>query len=179
MSWSYKNDQKLGFWEGHDLRENMLGWPKLELHLSSIQNFPNSLWRLPIDFSVYELSTRFKVEVGLWPSSVKQKLSFCQTKWKSFKWKILGICAAKSHIFYFHNIFWWIFFRILQGIPKNAPIKQTNMAKHSRLVNLPKWSKGVQKGSKMINLDVFDKLGLFRANLDTFRPFRTKINLLS
>ena len=52
------------------------------------------------------------------------------------------------------------------------------MAKHSRLVNLPKWSKGVQKGSKMINLDVFDKLGLFQTHLDTFGPFRTKINLL-
>ena len=31
---------------------------------------------------------------------------------------------------------------------KNAPIKQTKMAKHGRLVNIPKWSKGVQKGLK-------------------------------
>ena len=31
---------------------------------------------------------------------------------------------------------------------KCAPIKQTEMAKHGRLVNIPKWSKGVQKGPK-------------------------------
>ena len=31
---------------------------------------------------------------------------------------------------------------------KNAPIKETKMAKHGRLVNIPEWSKGVQKGLK-------------------------------
>ena len=34
------------------------------------------------------------------------------------------------------------------------------------------------KGSKMVNLDVFDNLGPFWAHLDTFGPFQTKINLL-
>ena len=31
---------------------------------------------------------------------------------------------------------------------KTAPIKQTKMAKHGRLVNIPKWSNRVQKGPK-------------------------------
>ena len=30
----------------------------------------------------------------------------------------------------------------------SALIKQAKMAKHGRLVNIPKWSKGVQKGLK-------------------------------
>ena len=30
----------------------------------------------------------------------------------------------------------------------------------------------------MVNLDVFDNLGPFRAHLDTFGPFQTKTNLL-
>ena len=34
------------------------------------------------------------------------------------------------------------------------------------------------KGSKMVNLDVFDNLGPFWAHMDTFGPFQTKINLL-
>ena len=53
----------------------------------------------------------------------------------------------------------------IQGVlKKNAPIKQTKMAKHGRLANLPKWSKVVQsgpKGSELVNLDVFDNLGPF------------------
>ena len=35
-------------------------------------------------------------------------------------------------------------FRVLN----NAPIKQTKLAKHGRLVNIPKWSKGVKRGPK-------------------------------
>ena len=35
---------------------------------------------------------------------------------------------------------------IVQDVPKNAPIKQTKTAIHNRLVNIPKWSKGVPKG---------------------------------
>ena len=31
---------------------------------------------------------------------------------------------------------------------KYAPIKETKMAEHGRLVNIPEWSKGVQKGPK-------------------------------
>ena len=47
---------------------------------------------------------------------------------------------------------------------KNAPLKETKMVKHGRLVNIQEWSKGVQrgpKGSEMANLDVFavDNLG--------------------
>ena len=35
------------------------------------------------------------------------------------------------------------------GCPKKeSTIKQTKMAKHGRLVNIPKWSKRVQKGPK-------------------------------
>ena len=34
------------------------------------------------------------------------------------------------------------------------------------------------KGSKMVNLDVFDHLGQFWAHMDTFGPFQTKIKLL-
>ena len=34
------------------------------------------------------------------------------------------------------------------------------------------------KGSEMVNLDVFDHLGLFRARLDPFGPFQTKNNFL-
>ena len=55
------------------------------------------------------------------------------------------------------------------------------MAKHGRLVNVPKWSKRVQKGpkgSKMANLSVFDHLGPFWAHLDPFGPFQTKMNFL-
>ena len=40
---------------------------------------------------------------------------------------------------------WATNYRVSQ---KNALIKQTKMAKHGRLVNIPKWSKGVQKGQK-------------------------------
>ena len=37
--------------------------------------------------------------------------------------------------------------RVNTGCPKkNAPTKQTKMAKHGRLVNIPKWSKGVRNG---------------------------------
>ena len=46
------------------------------------------------------------------------------------------------------------------------------------LVNVPKWSKEVQKGpkgSKMVNLDVFYHLGPFWAHLDPFGPLRLKI----
>ena len=42
-------------------------------------------------------------------------------------------------------------------------------------------SKGVQKGpkgSKMVNLSVFDHLGPFWAHLDPFGPFQTKMNFL-
>ena len=49
----------------------------------------------------------------------------------------------------------------LQGVSKNAPVKQTTMAEHGRLVKVP-------KGSKMVNLDVFDNLGPFWAHPDTF-----------
>ena len=55
------------------------------------------------------------------------------------------------------------------------------MAKHGTLVNIPKWSKGVQrspKGSKMVNLDVFDHLGPCWARLDPFGPFQTKNDFL-
>jgi len=38
----------------------------------------------------------------------------------------------------------WV--QLLQGVPKNAPIKQTKMVKHVRLVNIPKGSKSVQNG---------------------------------
>ena len=48
------------------------------------------------------------------------------------------------------------------------------MAKHGRLVNIPKGSKRV----KMVNLDVFYNLGPFWAHLDNFGPSQTKINLL-
>ena len=34
------------------------------------------------------------------------------------------------------------------------------------------------KGSKMVNLDVFDNLGPFWAHMDTFGPFQTKIKFL-
>ena len=54
------------------------------------------------------------------------------------------------------------------------------MAKHGRLVNAPKWSKRVQKGSKgtkMVNLSVFDHLEPLWTHLDPFGPFQTKIDL--
>ena len=54
-------------------------------------------------------------------------------------------------------------------------------AKHGRLVNAPKWSKRVQKGSKgtkMVNLSIFDHLGPFWSHLDPFGPFQTRIDIL-
>ena len=45
------------------------------------------------------------------------------------------------------------------------------MAKHGRLVNIPKWS-------EMVNLVVFDHLGPFWARLDPFGPFQTKNDFL-
>ena len=48
------------------------------------------------------------------------------------------------------------------------------MAKHGRLVNVPKGPKRVE----MVNLDVFDNLGPFWAHLDTFVPFQTKNDLV-
>ena len=65
------------------------------------------------------------------------------------------------------------------GCPKkNAPIKQTKMAKHGRLVNIPKWCQRSPKGSEMANLDVFDHLGPVWARLDPFGPFQTKNDFL-
>ena len=55
------------------------------------------------------------------------------------------------------------------------------MAKHGRLVKVPKWSEGVQrgpKGSEMVNIDFFYNLGLFWAHLDTFGPFQTELIFL-
>merc|ERR1711894_826855 len=57
----------------------------------------------------------------------------------------------------------------------------TKLAKHGRPVSVPKWSKRVQKGpkgTKMVNLSVFDHLGPFWAHLDPFGPFQTKMNFL-
>ena len=48
------------------------------------------------------------------------------------------------------------------------------MAKHGRLVNIPKWSKKIQNGKPRC----FDNLGPFWAHLNTFGLFWTKINLL-
>ena len=48
------------------------------------------------------------------------------------------------------------------------------MAKHDRLINIPKWSKGVQKGLKWstkLFLAIWD---LFWTRLDPFEPFQTK-----
>ena len=45
-------------------------------------------------------------------------------------------------------------FRSKKNLSKNAPIKQTKMAKHGRLVN-------ILKGSKMVRLDAFHHLGPF------------------
>ena len=45
------------------------------------------------------------------------------------------------------------------------------MAKHGRLFNAPKWSKGVQKETKMVNLNVFDHLEPFWTHLDPFGLF--------
>ena len=59
---------------------------------------------------------------------------------------------------------------LIQGVPK----KQTRMAKHGCLVNIPKWFKMVE----MVNLYVFDHLGPFWAHMNTFGPFQTKIKLL-
>ena len=55
------------------------------------------------------------------------------------------------------------------------------MAKHGRLVNVTKWSKRVQKGSKgtkMVNLSVFDHLEPYWAHLDPFQPFQAKMIFL-
>ena len=53
------------------------------------------------------------------------------------------------------------------------------MAQHGRLVNAPKWSKGAHiKGTKMVNLSLFDHLGPFWAHLDPFGPFQTRIDIL-
>ena len=38
------------------------------------------------------------------------------------------------------------------GCPKNAPIKQTKMVKHGRLVHIPKWSKRVWNGKILLVL---------------------------
>ena len=48
------------------------------------------------------------------------------------------------------------------------------MAKHDRLVNAPKWS----KGTKMVNLNLFVHLGPFWAHLDPFGPFQSRIDIL-
>ena len=65
-----------------------------------------------------------------------------------------------------------------------APIKQTKMAIHVRLVNNSKWSKGsIRVHNGMVNLDVFDNFGSFGSIwtlLDLFRqksiwcPIKTK-----
>ena len=55
------------------------------------------------------------------------------------------------------------------------------MAKHGRPFNISKWSKGVQKGpkgSKMVNLDVFDHLEPFWVGVDPIGPFQTKNDFL-
>ena len=58
----------------------------------------------------------------------------------------------------------------LQGVPKNAPIKKQ---KWPNMVGLSTFQSG-PKGSKMVNLDVFDHSGPFWARLDPYGPLETK-----
>ena len=65
-------------------------------------------------------------------------------------------------------------------VPKMVPFGP-KMAKHGRLVNVPKRSKRVEKGSKgtkMDNLSVFDHLGPFWTQVDPVGPFQKKMNFL-
>ena len=63
------------------------------------------------------------------------------------------------------------------GWPKNGPF----WTKNGQTWQACQRSKVVQKGpkgSKMVNLSVFDHLGPFWAHLDPFGPFQTKMNFL-
>merc|ERR1711983_586590 len=63
------------------------------------------------------------------------------------------------------------------GWPKNGPF----WTKNGQTWQACQRSKVVQKGpkgTKMVNLSVFDHLGPFWAHLDPFGPFQTKMNFL-
>ena len=51
---------------------------------------------------------------------------------------VVRIAKKADFSYYLANL------RNIQGVPKNAPIKQT-MAKHDRVVNIPKWSIGPKR----------------------------------
>jgi hypothetical protein len=61
------------------------------------------------------------------------------------------------------------------GWPKNGPFWTKNGQTWQACQRFKVVQKGL-KGTKMVNLSVFDHLGPFWANLDPFGPFQTKIN---
>ena len=67
------------------------------------------------------------------------------------------------------HLFCWIC-----NVQKNAPIKQTKMAKHGRVVNIPKWSKEVQKGPKLKTWMFLTIWGPFGSIWTLFNHFRQK-----
>ena len=78
---------------------------------------------------------------------------------------------------------WWAFFFTLGltihdwGWPKNGPF----WTKNGQTWQACQRSKVVQrgpKGTKMVNLSLFEHLGPFWAHLDPFGPFQTRIDIL-
>ena len=53
------------------------------------------------------------------------------------------------------------------------------VAKDSRLVNAPNWSKRVQKGPKWLAMVFFYHLVPFWVHLNPFGPFQTRMNFLT
>ena len=74
-------------------------------------------------------------------------------------------------------LYWGPTFMTGEGWQKNGPF----WTKNGQTWQACQRSKVVQKGpkgSKMVNLSVFDHLGPFWAHLDHFGPFQTKIDFL-
>ena len=68
--------------------------------------------------------------------------------------------------------------KYIQGVPKKRTNKTNKNGQTWQACQHPKGVQRGPKGSEMVNLDVFVNFVPFWAHLDTFGPFKTKINLL-
>ena len=94
--------------------------------------------------------TNFRIKLLLFDTQ-----SIVHLNMRGLKWILLALLVIVLPLSYhYQTILWQSSSKdelgiLIQGVPKNAPIKQTKMAKHGGHVNIPKWSSGVQKGPKL------------------------------
>ena len=67
---------------------------------------------------------------------------------------------------------------LIQDVPKKHTNKRNKNGQTWQACQNYKVVQRDPKGSKMINIDVFDNVGPLWTYLDTFKPFQKKINLL-